>query len=201
MIRGLVVLAVLVVLFGCDSPNDCKVGDFSERSPVDDASLERFGLAWIKNAKMCSVGEYLVFTPASSDSHNLWVIRADGEPSYPVAMVGVDTITVFQPGTQLLAQFGNQDESGIYRSMSYEAFDVQKSASVSIFDFDLDGQIDARSLYYRDTGTLQYQHRIADEWQDLVEQDGRFGYLIDGQFQPMKEGRELLIDRANRLRR
>ena len=198
------VLTVLMILLyqGCWSFYDCTIGDYSQAVGMDDATLELFEVGWIKNAAACKVGPYLVYAPASGESqHQLWVIRTDLESMEPVAGIGSDTVTIFQPSTGFLAQFGNRDELGNYGSMSYEGYDGGSRAAVTVYDFDLDGSADARSFYFRGIGSHQHQHRLGDEWHDLVKQDGRYGYIIDGQFHTIPEAKALLIERSSALQR
>lgn len=194
--RQQLVLALLLLSPACSTSHDCMTGDFSQNVQMDDDTLQRLELEWIRDAVVCRVGSYLVYSPADGDSEVLWIVRADVEPMYSVTVIGSDTLTVFQPSARVLAQFGNQDDDGAYRSVSYQADDRANNASISVSDFDLDGTADARSFYYNDTHTHRTQHRIADEWHDLVKRDGQYGYIVDGEFYAGREGKALLLERA-----
>jgi len=78
-----------------------------------------------------------------------------------------ETLTVFGSDHRFRAQFTIPDAGGTFKSLQYKGFDAERNADVTAFDFEFDGRLDARRIYFRDDDTSTTQHRIGSEWHDL----------------------------------
>ena len=195
--RTCIFTLLIVVTIGCYNESDCLTGDFSHFIQADNDTLTALGVDWIKDAKACNVGDYIVYSPANGDSDKLWIIGPDHQS---IAAIDDDSLTVFTSQRKVLAQFGDRDDIGDYHSLHYEGTNLHDNTKSTIFDFDLDGVSDGKTTYYQESDTFINEHRIAGKWQELVKQNDQYGYIVDGEFYGIEEGKTKLIERSNKSR-
>lgn len=195
---------IMLANLACFETSDCRRGNFRPQILADELELydSLYDSNWMEDAKECTIGDFIIFAPAEGDSSELWVTRRLGGSSdneRPGIHMDAETLTVFGSDHRFRAQFTIPDAGGTFNSLQYKGFDAERNADVTAFDFDFDGRLDARRIYSRDDGTSTAQHRIGSEWHDLVEREGHYGYILEGRFYPIGEGKEQILKRQLKL--
>ena len=163
----------------CSRPDMCVRGDMTEFIDPAVREVAGEGFDWMRDAKVCSIGEYRVVGPASGDDPTLFVLKG----RKGVFARGAESSMLFKDGLPvvMLGMSGNPDEPS---SLSYDIRDGSGDILVTVFDRDLDGQADMRTRSAKGQELIIELWR-SDRWRTLVRQEGRPGYMEDGRFVPL----------------
>jgi hypothetical protein len=150
------------------------------KSPQDFKETRDLFGDWVRDARVCTVGEYLIIGPAKGGSSDI-VVSRKGKAVFVVSktqtqVVGEDRV-LFERDTN--RQF-----------ISFAAYDSAQRTWVDNIDMNADGTLDARI----DTSehATKREIRLGDRWLELVKRDGKTGTVINGKFMSIDEAGEAL---------
>jgi hypothetical protein len=207
------VLLVAGLVVGCFKPSDCTEGDFRElfatqlalRYPDQAAlldedaelSIRSFYPEWMKDAKLCEVGQYSVIAPAKGETSEIWVHVRDGGPTVSIA---ADFVHVWEPPRRIVATLHREESGERFDRLSYDAWGLPDGAHITVTDTDLDGNPDMRTTWYppADGREFKWERSVGNCWWTEVRQNDEAGLLIDGEFYPLEEAKAKILTQSEK---
>jgi len=146
---------------------------------------------WIRNARECKVGDYLIVTPAEGDSGEILV----GRRGHPVFYSDAHRTTVMDASGQRIV-FGSQKGTapGENSFVSYATFDPVRNGWIDTVDAGGDGSVDFRFVD-RQGQEKRTEFNVDQRWLELVPRGTLKGVVLDGEFMTPAAARERLSAR------
>ena len=176
-------LAAMIMGFRVGPSADCRVGDMEStlHAPTGQALEQVFG-AWVHQARVCHVGDYVVVAPVAADQSDIIVSR-NGKTSF-IALSRTHT-EIVDDGRVLY------DWDRSRKVITYAAYDSARKSWVENYDVNADGSIDVRTIESR-AGNQAREVPFSDRWLPLVSQDGRSGTILGQRFMSIEDARAQL---------
>src|ERR1700730_9679271 len=157
---------IIAVILGFLRPTPeplCRTGDMTIGDSVAKAKeMEDFAGGWIRNARECRVGDYLVVPPDRQGSPDILLSRM-GEP---FLLLSQNTTTLLDgDGHRVLYQWDRGKHS-----ISYAGYDAAHQAWIENLDFDADGFVDFRTTEISGRQVKQ-ELRIGDLWLEFIKRN------------------------------
>jgi|GraSoiStandDraft_46_1057282.scaffolds.fasta_scaffold481301_2 hypothetical protein len=170
----------LLALAGCG--DSCVVGPLSTAGmTATQRAVLQMEAPWMKHAKTCRIGGYLVMAPADGTPDEIWVTRN----GTTVNMTERDSIDIQSRAGSLVSL---QDPGGVGRFdwVSYSAVDPADGQKYSVTDADADGRLDTK------IGDHAGFVNLGGEWSRLEKRGNQLGAIVAGEWRPIeKQGRGL----------
>jgi hypothetical protein len=180
----------VAVILGFLRPNPrplCRTGDMTKGIGAGRAKeLEDFAGGWIRNARECRVGDYLVDAPDRQGSADLFLSRL----GKPLLRLSSNTTTLVDADGQRILYQWDREKSVI----SYAGYDAARQAWIENLDIGADGLVDVRTTEVSGR-QVKRELRIADRWFELLKRDGNTGVVFDGRFTSVDDARKRLVTR------
>ena len=185
---------LLVILFfslqGCGG-NDCIVTDMTTGlSEQQKKEMEVLGAGWIKEAKVCNLGGYMVAAPADGSKGNLFIWKGDQRVLLIQEGFGVNIYEpVAGPRNRLpIVNLQDSDHDGLYDRLFYTVLDKDGNIKVELFDLDLDGVPETKFLHVQ-KDKIEFYAWIEEGWHKVEKREGKTGVSIGGGWREIrKEG-------------
>ena len=145
--------------------------------------LAEFAGAWIRNARECRVGDYLVVAPDRPGSPDILLSRT----GRPFLGVSSNTTTLVDADGQRVLYRRDSEKPTI----SYAGYDSTRQAWIDNLDLAADGVVDFRTTEISGRQVKQ-EMIVADRWLEFVKRDGTTGVLLDGHFMSADDARKRL---------
>lgn len=176
----LMLLAIAAALsIACNRSERCSRGDMTEfMSPAMREMFAGEQYEWMRDAKVCAIGEYRVIGPAKGDDPAILIVK------------GRDAVFAREKGSSMLFRnglpFATLTEGNTPEMPSSLNYDVSDASGnlVSVLDRDLDGQADLRIRHVTGQEPSIELWR-SDRWRTLVRKGDQPGFMQDGQFVPL----------------
>jgi len=146
---------------------------------------------WIRNARECKVGDYVVVTPAAAGSGEILV----GRRGHPVFYSDAHHTTVMDASGKRIV-FGSQKGTapGESNFVSYATFNPVQDAWIDTVDTGGDGSVDFRFVE-RQGQEKRTEYNVDQRWLELVPSGTLKGVVLDGEFMTPAAAREKLSAR------
>lgn len=176
-------LAAMILVFRGGSAGECRVGDMESalHAKTGKALEQTFG-AWVRKARVCHVGDYVVVAPVAADQSDLIVGRND-KMSF-IALSRSQT-EIVDDGRVLY----NWDRTR--KVITYSAYDSVRKGWVENYDVNADGSIEIRTIE-SGAGNQVREVPASDRWLPLVSQNGRSGTMLGQRFMSVEDARAQL---------
>jgi hypothetical protein len=178
---GFVAAIIIGVLRPVPKPQ-CAVGDLSRE--VDATEVRNIGSkawAWVHDARVCHVGDYVVVAPDRRGLPDIVVARSQ----HPVLVVAGNAI--FVQDKQRVVYEWDHDRSII----SYAGYDSMRAAWIDNLDMNADGVLD-----YRTTEIVGQPAKrevwMAERWLEMQTKGEHSGVIVNGAFMSLSDARKLL---------
>jgi hypothetical protein len=171
--------------------NDCIVMDMTKGlSEQQKKEIEVLGAGWIKKAKVCNLGGYVVAAPADGPAGNLFIWKGDQRVLLIQEGFGVNIYEpVAGPRNRLpIVNLQDWDHDGLFDRLLYSVLDKDGSIKVELFDQDLDGVPETKVIHGQKDKTEFYAW-IEEGWHKVEKKEGKPGVSIRGRWRQIrKEG-------------
>ena len=170
----------------------CKTGDLTgSLNSASSKMMLELG-PWVKHARECHVGEYVIHVPAEG-GHGEIVVGRNGQPVFFVT--SSSTILFDSSGKRVLFEADQGQASGL-PVVSYATHVRATDTWVENVDFGADGTVEYRRTETAG-GTVKKEVSVDQRWLEVVQRGGRDGVILDGEFMTAAAAREKLAARRN----
>lgn len=184
----LLLLSSLSKAWGVDS---CIVTDMTAGlSEQDKKVMEVLGAGWMKDAKVCYLGGYMVAAPADGSKGSLYIWKDDHRVLLIQEGFGVNLYEpVSGPRNKLpIVNLQDRDKDGLFDQLSYIVFDKDGNVKVELFDLNLDGVPETKWVRVQRNKREIYAW-IEEGWHRIEKREGKGSVLIEGRWREIrKEG-------------
>jgi len=200
VVRPALLLVVVLPSFTSSLASPCKTLNLMSKDAAEldalytEATGKDANVDWLRRARACSIGRFVVYGPADGASHNLYVTLDDN----PVASISPDGFLLFEGTGRLVASLSDRDGDGRFDWLDYQGREAGSGNDVAAIDSNLDGKTDMITISESD-GSKRRLLNIEGEWLERVTREGETGFIIDGEF--VVGDRESTAARLRTLRR
>jgi hypothetical protein len=127
----------------------------------DEAFVDAIGEGWLVDAFVCKVGDLVFVAPADRAKAAYWVVQQSG--GSVIRLASGDLAVDDAPNLHVRVSDRNQD--GHFDSVSYSTWKWKGDRYLSAEDWNLDGQVDVRSLE-QPGGSTVHQGWAGGGWQE-----------------------------------
>jgi len=195
MLKVTAVMLATTALVSCGSrstASSCRTGDMTKSvAPSASQPMQVAFGTWIRNARECEVGDYLIDTPADAGSGEILVSRQGRVVFYSDAH---QTFVMDSSGKRFVFNSTKGREPGDNTVISYSAFDPAQNAWIETVDGAGDGSVDFR-LIERQGQDVRTEYSVDQRWLELVRHGSQSGVVLDGEFMTPSAAREKLSAR------
>jgi len=185
---------LLVILFSslqAYAGDDCIVMDMTcGLSEQQKKEMEALGAGWIKKAKVCNLGGYMVAAPTDGSKGNLFISKGDQRVLLIQEGFGLNIYEpVAGPRNRLpIVNLQDWDHDGLFDRLFYRVLDKDANIKVELFDLDLDG-VPERKFVHVQKDKIQIYAWIEERWHKVEKREGKPGVSIRGAWREIrKEG-------------
>jgi hypothetical protein len=178
--RGTISLAVLTTLAACGD-DSCVTGVLStDGLPELQQLIVKSEAPWMKNAKSCQVGGYLVMAPADGAAPGEIVVTRNGT----TVIIDERNTIYIQAKDKSLVSVQDRDAIGRFDWVSYDAIDPADGQKYSFTDVNGDGRLDTK------IGEHGGWVNLNGDWSKFEKHGEQLGAVVDGEWRPLeKQGR------------
>jgi hypothetical protein len=186
-------LLLVILFFSLQSyaADDCVVIDMTTRlSEQQKKEIEVLGAGWIKKAKVCNLGGYMVAAPADGSKGNLFIWKGDQRVLLIQEGFGLNIYEpVAGPRNRLpIVNLQDWDHDGSFDRLFYTVLDKDGNIKVEVFDLDLDGVPETKFIHVQ-KGKIEVYAWIEEGWHKVEKREGKPGVSIGGTWKEIrKEG-------------
>jgi len=185
---------LLVILFfslQSSAADDSIVMDMTVRlSEQQKKEMEALGAGWIKKAKVCNLGGYMVAAPVDGSKGNLFIWKGDQRVILIQEGFGVNVYEpVAGPRNGLpVVNLQDWDHDGLFDRLFYRVLDKDGNIKVELFDLDLDGVTETKFIHVQ-KDKIEVHAWIEERWYKVEKREGKPGVSIRGRWREIrKEG-------------
>ena len=174
------------------SASSCRTGDMTASLNSSSSGVMQAAYGdWIRNARECKVGDYVIVTPAEGSSGEILV----GRRGHAVFYSDAHYTTVMDASGKRIV-FGSQKGTapGENNFLSYATFDPVQNAWIDTVDAGGDGSVDFRFVD-RQGQEKRTEYSVDQRWLELVRRGTLKGVVLDGEFMTPAAAREKLSAR------
>jgi len=184
-------LVILLSSLQAYAGNDCIMMDMtSGLSEQQKKEMEALGAGWIKKAKVCNIGGYMVAAPADGSKGNLFIWKGDQRMLLIQEGFGVNIYEpVIGPRNRLpIVNLQDWDHDGLFDRLFYRVLDKDANIEVELFDLDLDGVPETKFVHTQ-KDKIQIYAWIEERWRKVEKREGKPGVSIGRRWREIrKEG-------------
>ena len=195
MLKVTAVMLATTALVSCGAPSStlrCRTGDMTSSLDTSTSQgMQALYGPWIRNARECIVGDYVITVPAEAGSGEILV----GRQRRPVFYSDPRQTSVLDPsGTRIVFNSTKGGAPNENTRTSYATFDPIQNAWIETVDNAGDGSVDFR-LIERQGQEVSTEYIVDQRWLELVRRGTLSGVVLDGEFMTPAAAREKLSAR------